>query len=121
MSLHISHASTAMVKQQSKHTINPNLTFLALTEHLKKIQTASWAWRGTLLPPKESSQQITWLQLSQQKQLLPTEIRLQEVARSSYLMSATHHLQLYCNIENQNKIWDMFYKFLQQAGSHQLH
>lgn len=69
----------------------------------KKLQTASWAWRGTLLPPKESSQQITWLQLSQQKQLLPTEIRLQEVARSSHLMSATHHLQLYCNIENQTR------------------
>lgn len=101
--------------------INHNLTFLALIVHRKKVRTASWAWRGALLPPEESSQQIIWLQLSQQKQWLSTEIRLQEVARSSYLMSATHHLQLYCNIENQGKIWDMFYKSLQQAGSHQLH
>lgn len=121
MSLHISHAGTAMVKQQSKHAINHNLTFLALIVHRKKVRTASWAWRGALLPPEESSQQIIWLQLSQQKQWLSTEIRLQEVARSSYLMSATHHLQLYCNIENQSKIWDMFYKSLQQASSHQLH
>lgn len=80
------HVNINLVRQQQKHA--RYLHFFSLLHCTSEEQPSCWAYRGHLTP-EESSQQITHLQPSLQRQLLGTA---NQVARGCKILLSQLHI-----------------------------